>query len=438
VPALRKAPDVWPSFVVAAVGLAISAGFGLGGALFLVTRLGLASGSWWPAAAQAHGHVQLFGWAGLMVLGVGLHFLPRLRGTPLAQPRLAPVICWLFVVALVVRALGQPLLAARALPIVAGWPLLVGTALLELGGGSLALVLLAWTLRRGPPIRDRAGLRAVLPFLLVAFSGFWLALAVNVAGAGVTATRGLALVDGAYDTLTIELAFRLFLIPISVAMSARVFPLYFRTPLPRSVLLRAGLGCLLAGEALDVAGSLGGWPAISGGGDVLLAAALVALIIGLGIFARRLPLPRQPVRVFTDPQQWHALTAYSWLAVAALLLAGNGLSALGLPDLATTPDAERHALGAGFVTVLIVGVGAHLLPGFTRRPLRSQALLWATAVIGNVAALCRVVPVVFTTSLPGTLATTLAALSGLLGLATVAIFAVNVTGRTRQPSPPAR
>ncbi|HEU5328769.1 MAG TPA: NnrS family protein [Thermomicrobiales bacterium] len=436
-PARRNTPDVWPPFVVAAVGLAISAGFGLGGALFISTRLGLASGPWWPAAAQAHGHVQLFGWAGLMVLGVGLHFLPRLRGAPLAQPRLAPAICWLFVAALVVRALGQPLLAARALPVFAGWPLLVGAALLELGGGSLALGLLAWTLRRGPSIRDRAGLRAVLPFLLIAFSGFWLALAVNVAGALVTATRGLALVDGAYDTLTVELAFRLFLIPISVAMSARIFPLYFRTPLPRNGLLRAGLGALLAGEALDVAGSLGGWPAIAGGGDVLLAAALVAFIIGMGIFARRLPLPRQPVRVFTDPQQWHALTAYGWLAVAALLLAGNGLGALGLPGLITTPDAERHALGAGFVTVLIVGVGAHLLPGFTRRPLRSRALLWATAVVGNAAALCRVVPVVFTSALPGTLATTLAALSGLLGVATVAIFAVNVTGRSRS-SPPAR
>ncbi|MGN6696881.1 MAG: hypothetical protein ACTHMR_01875, partial [Thermomicrobiales bacterium] len=91
-----------------------------------------------------------------------------------------------------------------------------------------------------------------------------------------------------------------------------------------------------------------------------------------------------------------------------------------------------HALGTGFVTILIVGVGAHLLPGFTRRPLRSQAFLWATAVLGNAAAICRVAPVVFTATLPDTFATTLAALSGALGVATVAVFAYNVTGRPRR------
>jgi hypothetical protein len=45
------------------------------------------------------------------------------------------------------------------------------------------------------------------------------------------------------------------------------------------------------------------------------------------------------------------------------------------------------------------------------------------------------VPVVFTAILPGTLATTLAAVSGVLGIITVAIFAYNVTGR---PPPLAR
>jgi uncharacterized protein involved in response to NO len=437
VPARPKTSDVWPPFVIAAVSLAISAGFGLGGALFVAIRLRLSSGLWWPAAAQAHGHVQLFGWAGLMVLGVGLHFLPRLRGAPLAYPRLAPVIRWLFVVALVVRALGQPLLAAQVLPASTSWLVLAGAALLELGGGSLALVLLARTLRRGPSIRARAGLRTVLPFLLIAFSGFWFALAVNFAGASAAAARGAALVSETYDNLTLEIAFRLFLIPIAIAMSARIFPLYFRTPLPRYGLLRAGLGCLLAGEALDIAGNLGDWSAATSGGGVLLAVALLAFITGLGIFARRLPLPRQRVRVFTDPLQWHALTAYGWLGITALLLAGNGLSALGLPGLATAPAAEHHTLGTGFVTILIVGAGAQLLPGFTHRPLRSQTLLWATVVAGNAATLCRVAPVVFTAILPGALATTLAALSGVLGIATVAIFAYNVRGRPR-PSPLAR
>ena len=77
--------DIWPPFVWTAVMLALTAGFGLGRMLFAAPVLGLPVGAWWPAAAQVHAHVQLFGWAGLMVLGVAFHFLPRLRGrTPAA------------------------------------------------------------------------------------------------------------------------------------------------------------------------------------------------------------------------------------------------------------------------------------------------------------------------------------------------------------------
>ena len=46
--------DIWPPFVWTAVGLALTAGFGLGGMLFAAPVLGLPVGAWWPAAAQVH------------------------------------------------------------------------------------------------------------------------------------------------------------------------------------------------------------------------------------------------------------------------------------------------------------------------------------------------------------------------------------------------
>ncbi len=52
---------VWPPFARAAVVLALTAGFGQGGALFAAVALGLPLGPWWPAAAQANGHVRLAG-----------------------------------------------------------------------------------------------------------------------------------------------------------------------------------------------------------------------------------------------------------------------------------------------------------------------------------------------------------------------------------------
>jgi nitric oxide reductase large subunit len=68
-------------------------------------------GAWWVSLVQAHGHTPLFGWAGLFVLGVGLFFLPQLRGTTLARAELAPWALACLVTGIALRALCQPLLA---------------------------------------------------------------------------------------------------------------------------------------------------------------------------------------------------------------------------------------------------------------------------------------------------------------------------------------
>jgi uncharacterized protein involved in response to NO len=101
---------------------------------------------------------------------------------------------------------------------------------------------------------------------------------------------------------------------------------------------------------------------------------------------------------------------------------------LGLPSPSLTPDAERHAIGAVFVTILILGVGAHLLPGFARRPLRSQSLTWGTLIIGNLAALLRVAPVLTPSQGFGAIPTALLAGAGLAGVIGVALFAINIHG----------
>ena len=93
----------------AALLLGVGGGFILATILTLTYALAVPLGPWWTALAQAHGHLQLYGWAGLFVLGVAFHFLPRLRGTPLAAPWLVPWILGLQIAGLLLRALGQPL-----------------------------------------------------------------------------------------------------------------------------------------------------------------------------------------------------------------------------------------------------------------------------------------------------------------------------------------
>jgi uncharacterized protein involved in response to NO len=301
------------------------------------------------------------------------------------------------VLGLALRAVDQSVVALVGPGAALARPGLVGSGGLELAWASLVLAVLVETLRCGPPLRSRAGLWPVPPFFLVAFAAYWSVLALNL--------PGLALADGAFppewaDRSVELLALYGFLLPVAVARSARTFPLCNRTPLPQLpalraglAALRAGLAALLAGLALRLYGDLAGGDRVAGLGALGLAGACALCILALGIFGPRRSLPRQPVYPLRDPFGLHAITAYGWLALVGALLYTQGLHDLGVPTGAIAADGEIHALGAGFTTLLILGVGAQLLPGFAHRRLRARGPLWATLALGNGAAALRVVPV---------------------------------------------
>src|SRR5438270_4489941 len=219
--------------------------------LFAAPVLGLPVGAWWPAAAQVHAHVQLFGWAGLMVLGVAFHFLPRLRGRPLAHREWAPAVLWLLAGGLLLRSVAQPLLGLADTLV---WRVaLVLSGALELAGLTTAVGILVQTFRGAPHVRGRGGLWQVVPFVAVAFGACWLALTANLVGTGAAGTAG-GLVPSWAVTVHNLLGFYGFLVPISVGMGARLFPLHFGARLPGLALLRAGLATLLVGLGLRVVG----------------------------------------------------------------------------------------------------------------------------------------------------------------------------------------
>src|SRR5581483_3061683 len=228
-------------------------------------------GLWWPAAAQAHGHVQLFGWAGLMVVGVGLHFLPRLRGAALAAPGLAPWVLALFGGGVALRLVAQPLAAARP---ALTW-LLVLAALLELAGAALAAGMLVATSRRAMPLRERAGVIPVLPFVVLAFSSLLLALLVNLVGWVVAVGSGLPLLSAPWEPLIVQLGLVGFLVSVSLAVAVRTFPLYLRVRVPSTRALWGILAVLAAGLLLRVVTILGAPLEADAVGRLLQGAALL-------------------------------------------------------------------------------------------------------------------------------------------------------------------
>ncbi|HEU5317770.1 MAG TPA: hypothetical protein VFX49_16785, partial [Chloroflexota bacterium] len=261
-------------FVRLSLATGIVAGFGIGGGAFTAVALGVPPGTAWAALAQAHAHAQLFGFAGLMVFGVALVFLPRLRGAPLQGAHLVPWVLALYGGGVLLRLVCQsaaPFLAQAGLGGVALAASLgaAAGAWLALAGASLAVALLVRTGLSGPPLAHRAGLRQVLPLVVTAWLGLLAALAVNAWGTwesmaawqsvpGRIPSVGDApwLLSPALDALAVRLAFLGWLVPMSVAFAARNFPLLLWAKPAPGRWLAWGLAALIAGLMLDVAATL--------------------------------------------------------------------------------------------------------------------------------------------------------------------------------------
>jgi len=202
--------------------LGAGGGFMLATVLTLMRAFAIPASSWWTPLVQVHGHLQLFGWAGLFVLGVALHFLPRLRGTSLAVPRLVPWMLGSLVSGLLLRACSQPLLVITGAET---WRvLLVVSGVLECVALVGLVTLLATTAMRGPALASRQAFLGSLPFMVMAFGSLVLASVINLVNVIQAASSGF--VPAANDDLNVTLGLLGFLVPMALAMSARSLPMY--------------------------------------------------------------------------------------------------------------------------------------------------------------------------------------------------------------------
>jgi hypothetical protein len=328
-----------------------------------------------------------------------------------------------------------------------------------------AVALMAVTLGRGPTLATRKAFVTVAPFIAIAFVALALAPVVNLANVAQAAASPTGLVLGPQDALNVTLGLFGFLVPVAVAMSAQALPMYAGlTAFPRRIVWPLA-GTYAGGVALlcaaSVPGSGQGWAGAAGAlGNVLLAGTLlVFLAVCGGLMRRRGRLPRKVASLAPAPEAAAASyrrqvanqrvaygpfvaligSAYAWAAVGSVILLVNGTTALagvGTPPVAN--DAARHAFAVGFIALLIAGISARMLPGFSGGAIASPRLVAAALWLGNLAALLRVGSIVVG-SLAGTSGFTeaLFGLSGPLGLAFAICLAVNLWPAifTSRPAP---
>src|SRR5581483_11609966 len=211
-------------FIYAALLIALTAGFGYGALLVGGIALGVIPGAWWGAVIQAHGHAQLFGWLGLFVLGMGLYFLPKLRGAQLQGTTRLPYAVALLVGGIALRVIVQPLLGFNAggPNALAVWKILWGiSAALELAGILLILSILRQTERIEKPLTPEAPAYAVEPFARIAFLSLTLAFILNALGVGSAVMQNQTTLAAPYETPVITLMLYGLALPMAIVFSVR-------------------------------------------------------------------------------------------------------------------------------------------------------------------------------------------------------------------------
>jgi len=374
--------DIYPRFMKAAILAALTGGATLG--LVVLTIAGLRGSlhtglSWWTPVIQAHGHVQIFGWVALFIMGVAYHVVPRFKATELHRPDLARRTFWLMAGGLTARALAQPY-AREAFAAVVG----VAGAAAELVAVFLFARIIARTIAQSPA--PRAGFERYL------FAGnFWFLL---VAAANLASMLGMALtgdpvIHPRLNAALIHVEVVGFIGLWILGVSLRILPVFLGLPALGAAAVRGVFWGMNAGGALAALAEVSGLTALRVPASLLELAAVLAFVLGMRIF--RTPAPS----AHADPNPYYRkfiVAAYAWLAFAALLLAFISVYESALRPLPhELTGSYRHAITVGFITAMIMGVASRVVPVFRGVPLQGVGLVNAAFWLLNAGCAVRVV-----------------------------------------------
>lgn len=397
-------------FVVAALGVGLTLGFTTGTAMLLLPMLGISAGIGWITHTQAHGVAQLFGWAGLFVVGIANHVVPRFRNASIAFPWLQRVTLSLVLAGIGLRFVGQTLSfleASSALLVASGIALLAGILVFA---GTMGLTL--WRGWSNNPLAD-CWIWAGSLWALAA-AGVHLAIVFAMAGSHTSIAPGLL------DLAFVHAALMGFLRDFILGVSVRSVAAFLALPLQRRHLGWAAFALANTGTAWVIAsrllGAPGGWEAP---GAVLEALGIAAYLAALRVFERR-PAPQRYLPGTYTRYEWFVRAGFLWLLVGSMLLAAQTtsytLAHTLLPALKAAP--VLHVLSLGFVTMMIMGMSARMLPLFEGAQLRRYGLMDAAFVSLNASVLLRLVFGVVNTPV----STAALALSGVAGLLALVFF----------------
>jgi hypothetical protein len=364
---------------------------------YLLLRIGL-SGSFTSAGLHeinAHGHAQIFGWVGLFVMGFAYQAFPRFKHTTLVCPWLAAMTLGAMVVGVVGRSITQPLVAS----VPSLWSLAVASSALEMAAIVIftALILTTWR-------RSGKGLAFYDYYIVSAF--FWFVVQAIYESVYLTATlfatgNELTHLVATWQAPLRDVQIHGFALLIILGVSQRIFHHFYALPPPstrRSLVMLPLLNLAIMGEVaglvlMRTAGRA--WAGLWYASVVMLAIGVVVLLKDWRIFS-----PAED----KDRSLKFLRAAYVWLLISLAMLVALPFHQFGVLR-AFAPESQaavsgfshafygatRHAITVGFVSLMIVGVAAKVVPNLNGISSKVLSSLWGPFVLINVGCATRVV-----------------------------------------------
>ncbi len=385
-PALPSVADtIYRRYFLAGIGLILTAGATWGA--WLLWQIGL-TGTFTGVSVHhvnAHGHAQIYGWVGLFIMGFAYQAFPRIWHTTLPRPRLAVAAFALMGLGLIIRTIGMTAYTAGGYALGAA---MTGGVLQMLAIGIFIGQIVA-AYRGGD-----AKLSPYVAFIFGAlfFFGAQAGLDLWHTYTTMTATTKEQLVwyISTYQAPLRDLQIHGLALFMIFGVSLRMLPALFN--LPQINLRRAWwalvilLAAVIGESVVFILYRHSGNHAVAR----LLMIPWIMLAIGCWMVAGPWklwkPLPVQ------DRSAKFIRAAYGWLGVSMvmLLLLPVYQTISGIPFSHAYYGAIRHAITVGFISLMIMGMAAKVVPTLNGADPRKLSPLWGPFILINLGCLLRV------------------------------------------------
>lgn len=382
-------------------------------------------------AIHAHAHAMIFGWVGLFVMGFAYQSFPRFKNTSLWRPQLANCSFYLMLAGIVTRMAAELLQPHPVALVLGGF-----AAVVELVAIFLFLLIIYRTARQSVEPHN-----PYEKFLLASFAWFFLqAIASDLFffAKATAATQSqlihrIALIDGPLRDMQV-LGFAALVI---AGVSQRFVPRVYALAPPKRDHLNLIFWLMNFSLVLDIFSYVALFRTHNSYFAIGLEAAYLMMPLWALLLARQLGVLRRPGN--SDRSFKFIRAAYVWLIVATAMLPLSPLYGAIVHQwfAHSYMGAQRHAITVGFISLMILGVSARVVPILAGVDSKKLDPLWGPFVLINLGCAGRVGLQVLTDFAPA-VAYPLLGLTGFLEVAALAWWGIGLwrvmnLARTHRP-----